>query len=108
MSSAIEEMCRLDKTVQTPHIACTKKDDKYYYCLDLPGVKKNDVEVSIEDKSLLVNWVRSNTSHSKQISLYNSVSDLDLDSCEAALEDGVLTISFQVFKEKPKKKIVVK
>lgn len=105
---AMDEVYKLNKTIKMTSLDPVLKDDKYYFSLDLPGVKKKDVEVSVEDKSLLVSWVRNNTANSKQISLHYYVSHLDLDSCEAELEDGVLTISFQVSKEKQKKKIVVK
>jgi HSP20 family molecular chaperone IbpA len=106
----LDEMCRSKNTglnMQTT-LGLKKQDDKWVYCLDLPGVKKKDVDIEIEEKNLLVGWSRNNKTYCNTVSLIGYMSYIDLDSCDAVLEDGVLTVTFNSSKETQKKKIVVK
>lgn len=85
-------------------------EDKISYSIDLPGVKQNDLEVLQEDRTISVKAQRKDKSGAEQ---YSSSFTADnrclIETLDAHLEDGVLTISFN--KRKPDanaKKVEVK
>ncbi|MCH8907829.1 MAG: Hsp20/alpha crystallin family protein [Candidatus Heimdallarchaeota archaeon] len=56
----------LDRAFRTPHMIKTaftlpidvmENDDEYQIIADLPGLKKEDIEVTVDDKSLLIKTV---------------------------------------------------
>ena len=68
-----------------------KTDEGLLFSLDLPGVKPEDLSVKTTGRNLTVEGKNrgKNFSHSYRISR-----DYDLDSAQASLERGVLTIKF--------------
>ena len=77
------------------------------YATDLPGVKKDTLDVSIFNGVLQVNCTRNGINISRTQVLSD---DIDISSPDALLEDGVLTVTFSLKKSlKPQpQKIVIK
>lgn len=99
-----------------------KIDDKGYYLeIDLPGVKKENIEISVNDGILTVagerklekkeekeNYTRIESFFGRFERSFKLPADADLDNIEAKYEDGVLKI-FIPRKQKPEgKKIEIK
>jgi HSP20 family protein len=97
-------------------------DEKGYYLeIDLPGVKKEDIDISVNDGVLVVsgerklekkeekpNYTRIESFFGRFERAFKLPSDADLDNIEAKYEDGVLKI-FIPKKQKPAgKRIEVK
>lgn len=91
-----------------PHYNHSTTDTNHYYEFDLPGLKKEEINVNInnDDNYLTISGERKNKHekngkyHVKQVS-YGSFSkslsipkDADKESVKAGFRDGVLTISF--------------
>jgi HSP20 family protein len=73
--------------------------------LDLPGVKKDDLGVSIVSDEVTVSGKRGKQEFKRT---YSIDSNYDIVSAVAELEDGVLTVTFDRLPETKPKKIVVK
>ena len=99
-----------------------KVDEKGYYLeIDLPGVKKEDIDISVNDGILTVtgerklekkeekeNYTRIESFFGRFERAFKLPADADLDNVEAKYENGVLKI-FIPRKQKPEgKKIEVK
>ena len=97
-------------------------DEKGYYLeIDLPGVKKEDIDISVNDGVLVVsgerklekkeekpNYTRIESFFGRFERAFKLPTDADLDNIEAKYEDGVLKI-FIPKKQKPAgKKIEIK
>lgn len=80
-------------------------DGSLVMSLDVPGAKKDDVEVKTIGRTLAVSGkVRGKSFDYK----YNIEKDYDVETPDALLEDGVLTVKFKRLKEVTEKKIEVK
>ncbi|MEO1923104.1 Hsp20/alpha crystallin family protein [Caminibacter sp.] len=99
-----------------------KADEKGYYLeIDLPGVKKEDIEIAVNDGVLTIsgerklkkeengpNYTRIESFFGRFERAFKLPNDADLDNIEAKYEDGVLKI-FIPKKQKPAgKRIEVK
>ena len=99
-----------------------KVDEKGYYLeVDLPGVKKEDIDISVNDGILTIagerkfekkeekeNYTRIESFFGRFERSFKLPPDADLDNIEAKYEDGVLKI-FIPKKQKPEgKKIEIK
>ncbi|EDM23211.1 Hsp20/alpha crystallin family protein [Caminibacter mediatlanticus TB-2] len=97
-------------------------DEKGYYLeIDLPGVKKEDIDISVNDGVLVIsgerklekkeekpNYTRIESFFGRFERAFKLPADADLDNIEAKYEDGVLKV-FIPKKQKPAgKKIEVK
>ena len=98
-----------------------KSDDVYTIEVDLPGVKKEDIELKIEDNYLRVSAVRHMKKEVKEDdyfflgSYFGQISrvfalpdDINKDSIEANLEDGRLYITMEKEESKKAKLISIK
>ena len=83
------------------HRTIFKNPDSYLLQLDLPGVKKNDIEISHKKQQLHITTKRNlpneplifgNTPKDEQNFTYHLSSDVDIESTTAALTDGILSI----------------
>jgi HSP20 family protein len=99
-----------------------KVDEKGYYLeIDLPGVKKENIEISVNDGVLTIsgerklekkeegeNYTRIESFFGRFERAFKLPTDADLDNIEAKYEDGVLKV-FIPKKQKPEgKKIEIK
>lgn len=86
-----------------------KEDNKMFVSFDLPGMKKEDVKIWVEDKTLYIDAERKD--HKKQ-RFYEQVrmpKSVDVSTAKSKLEDGVLKVYFDGTKEKVlnKKEVLV-
>ena len=77
-------------------------DNTTTYEIDIPGVKKEDVDILVEDRILQIKTIRNNKEKLLTIQL---TKQYDLETIDALIENGVLYITL---KRKEKKKIEIK
>ena len=95
-------------------------NDTYDIEIDLPGVKKEDIELKIEDDYLIVNAVRKFKKELKEDDYYLCESDfgfisrsfilgnnINRDNISAKYEDGRLYLTFEKVEEKKTKTITI-
>ena len=76
-----------------------------YTELDLPGVKKEHISISIEGRRLNIKAERKGKREGKYAQTMFLPKTLDIDTCRVTLEEGVLRISFkEIGEDKPAKK----
>ena len=98
-----------------------KKKGKFTVEIDLPGVDKKDINVSVEDDYLVVTAERRMKKEVKEDDYYLIESDfgkfyrtfylgddIDRDSIDAQYKDGRLTITFEKVENKKRRDISVK
>lgn len=90
-----------------------RDEDRIYYLIDLPGVNEKDIQITQEGSMVNISAERKNRStHSTyQTSFTVDTKEVDINSLEAMLDSGVLTISFTYRKPETKpeaRKITVK
>ena len=96
-------------------------NDTYDIEIDLPGVKKEDIEIKIEDDYLTVNAVRRFKKELKEDDYYLCESNFGLisrsfalgdnlnrDNIQAKYEDGRLYLTFEKVEQKKAKSISIK
>jgi len=99
-----------EPVTETPTLENTSDEETFRVSVDLPGVEKNDVDVTVEDDFLIVRGTRRRRrrlfpgvdddepkpavvtrKYSKKIAFVES--EVDIDQMEATFENGVLVIS---------------
>lgn len=85
----------------------------YYARMEFPGVKKEAIDLELENSVLTVSFQREEkTDHAKgSASIHRSISVPDgvaLDQVSAALEDGILTVTMPKAPERKARQISVK
>ncbi len=102
-----------------PAVNTREADDAYYIEVDLPGIKKEDISIDIDENILVISGERKIEDSRKDEEFYRIESlygkferrfslpeDVDMDKIEAEAKDGVLTIKIpkaQVVEKAPKK-----
>lgn len=76
--------------------------------LDIPGVKKEDLLVRVDNNILLLEAERKGFIKSKYKKSYSLSNDFDTDNIVAELIDGVLTITLPYKDKKAVKSITIK
>jgi HSP20 family protein len=92
-------------TAWVPEVDVIEKDDKILVKADVPGIKREDMEVAVEDGALVIKGRREeskevkeeNYRRSEQMAgeFYRSIAlpeGVDPDAIEATLKDGVLEV----------------
>lgn len=103
----------------TPSVNTREGEDAYYIDVDLPGVKKEDVEISVDENLLTIKGKRETKEELKKEDYYRIESaygtfsrsftlpeKVDVEKIEAKSDDGVLEIiipKLKVIKESTKK-----
>jgi len=98
-----------------PQIETFRRGDKLVLRADLPGLRKEDVNVEIEDGILTISGERSNENEEDRDGFYHSERSygqfqrslalpegITGDSCEATFKDGVLEVTIPVPKQAEK------
>ena len=96
-------------------------NDGFHVEIDLPGVKKRDIELKVEDDRLIVNAKREMKKEVKREDYYHLESSfghisrvfalpegIDKDKIDAKLEDGRLTITLEKEASRKARSIAVK
>lgn len=88
-------------------------EHNYYARFELPGLKKDEVELELENSVLTISSVASEKSEESEsrMSFQRSISvpdGVDLDKVTAALKDGVLTVTLPKAEARKPRQIAVK
>ncbi len=101
------------KDLTNSQIEVFEEDDNYVATLDLPGVKKKDIELHVEGRGLRIRATRSarEKDSSEEQSLEQSLvlgENINPDKIHAKLEDGVLEITLPKAEATKARQIAVK
>ena len=89
-------------------------EEQFYARLDMPGVKKDQVELSLDDSILSIGFQRGpddRGEHQENVSLSRSLTvpdGIDAEKVSAKLEDGVLTVTLPKAEDRKPRSIKVK
>ena len=109
-----------ESSVWAPRADLSETDDAYVIAIDLPGVSRDDLEITVEDGTLKVSGERSMKEEEQTGQFYrieraygrfyrsfNFGSNVDPDNIEANFDDGVLTIRAGKAEERKPRRIEV-
>lgn len=112
---------RLGATTYTPQFDVKETKDAYLFRADLPGVKEQDIEVTLNQNRLVVSGKRESEAEEKSETYYHCErsygsfmrsfslpAGVDADHCQAELKHGVLTINVPKTGELAAKKIAIR
>jgi len=104
-----------------PHFEVRETDDAYIFRADLPGVKDDDLDITLAQNRLTVSGKREMEQRNEQDRYYaveraygsftrtfTLPTDIDADRVEADLKDGVLNLKIPKSAEQQPKKVQVK
>jgi len=99
---------------ETDRFEMRETDHHYLVSTDLPGIKREDLNIEIKNQNLIVSAERKEVSQSKEAKTYGKISraialpeDANLENVEAHYEDGVLKIAVEKKKEATAKVIPI-
>jgi HSP20 family protein len=109
-----------ESSVWAPRADLSETDDAYVIAIDLPGVSRDDLEITVEDGTLKITGERSMKDEEQSGQFYrieraygrffrsfNFGSNVDPDNIEASFDDGVLTIRAGKAEERKPRRIEV-
>ena len=89
----------------SPRVDLAETDDAYYIHADVPGLRKEDIEINMQDGTLSISgerevkeneenrrFVRVERTYGRFYRAFSLPQTIDHDGIEASFEDGVLTI----------------
>jgi HSP20 family protein len=96
-----------------PKIDISEDERNIYVDAELPGLKKNDLKISLKDNILTLNGEKKNIKENKNKSFYRSErtygtfsrsftipGEINPDTIDAVFEDGILKVVIEKVKEK--------
>jgi HSP20 family protein len=93
-----------EKPTMTPN-AYMDHDKKFYYVeVELPGVKKEDIELSVSDQSFCVRAPREDIEF---LGCYVLAHLADTDNTKAKFENGLLSMEIPLKKQQKEKKVMI-
>ena len=92
------------KPTLTPTTYMDHDQKNYYIQVELPGVKKEDVDLSVSDQSFCVRGVRENI---ELLGCYMLAHPADSEKARAKFENGLLNIQIPIKKILQGKKITI-
>ena len=121
LEKAKEVFANVARHIPLANIFHDRKKDKYVIEIDLPGVDKKDINITVEDDYLIVTAERKMKKEVKEQDYYLVESkfgkfyrtfylseDIDRDSIDAKYENGRLIITFEKVPSKKRREIKVK
>lgn len=109
-----------ESSVWAPRADLSETDDAYVIAIDLPGVNRDDLEITVEDGTLKISGERSMRDEQQSGQFYrieraygrffrsfNFGSNVDPDNIEAQFDDGVLTLHVGKAEERKPRRIEV-
>ncbi len=92
-----------------PRAAVAEKDGGYVLEVDLPGAKKEDIEVHIENDTLKIKATRKTaTAEMHYERAFKLAKDLDAEAAEVSFENGVLGVKLGKKASAAARKLVIK
>ena len=111
----------LESAVWTPRTDLSETEDAYLIHLDLPGLKKEDVEINVHDGTLSISgergheeaeesrtFVRVERSRGRFYRSFSLPQTINTDGIEASFEDGVLSIEVPKAEERKPRRIDIR
>jgi HSP20 family molecular chaperone IbpA len=92
------------KPSMTPNAYIDHDEKNYYIQIDLPGVKKADVELTVSDQSFCVRAVREDIEF---LGCYVLAHVADTEKAKAKLVNGLLSMEIPLKKLKAEKKVLI-
>lgn len=96
----------------SPRTRITEDRDNFYIFMEMPGISKDDVKITLENDTLTVSGVKKQQQKSEDANLimneifygefcrsFNVSKDVKTDAIEADFKDGVLTITLPKVEE---------
>jgi HSP20 family protein len=90
----------------TPRVRISEDKDNFYLNIEMPGIPKDDVKISLENNVLSVSGTKKHQSKSEDTNLimneiyygefcrsFNLSEDIKTDNIDAEFKDGLLTIT---------------
>lgn len=81
--------------------------ERYVIALDVPGVKKEDVKISAENRHLVIEAERKGRNPAKLRRVFSLPDDVNLDGISAQTQDGVLELALPKKEQAKPKQITV-
>lgn len=94
-----------DEAFQTPRSHITENEEGYFLQLDLPGIPKEDLKISVDNNHLIIEGERKGPFSAKYRKEFLLPSDVELDKAESQLNHGVLELVLPK-KALPKPKVI--
>lgn len=115
------EGSELSTTNWVPAVDLAEKDDEYVAKVELPGVNKNDVKITLQDNILTIRGEKKDEKETKNSSFHRIErsygafqrsfalpTSVKNENVDAQYKDGILTISLPKAEEAKRKQIEVK
>lgn len=93
-----------DRIRGIPNHTIEEVDGKLRCDIDLPGVAKGEVDVTVEEDYVMISGKRKEKEFKYRFTI-GDTGEFDLDKAEAKLEDGVLSIAIPTIEKPPPRKI---
>ena len=104
----------------TPQIEVYQRDGKLHVCADLPGMKKEDIQLDIDDDQMTIQGERRSSEEDRSEGFYRSERSygsfyrtiplpegVNAESAKATFRDGVLDITFDAPPEQRRRKVEI-
>jgi len=86
-----------------PKARIKENEDGYILSFPLPGFKKEDININIEDDILIISSeIETDDFRESFENRYGIPEDVDKDKIDASMENGILTVVIGKYKELPK------
>jgi HSP20 family protein len=89
----------------TPKVYADRDGEKYYLEVELPGVKKKDVNLEISEQTFCIEGEREDIDY---YSCYTFGHPVDTDNVEAKFSNGLLNITVPLAHPMTRKKVAIK
>ena len=110
-----------DDGMLMPPVDVTEKEDKFTVSVELPGLKKDDIKLSLRNNVLTISGSKKRESESKNDRFHriersfgtfcrtiNLASSVDASKIDADFKDGILTVNLPKVEEAKPKEISIK
>jgi HSP20 family protein len=110
-----------DEGMLMPPVDVTEKEDKFMVSVELPGLKKDDIKLSLRNNVLTISGSKKRESESKDDRFHriersfgtfcrtiNLTSTVDASKIDADFKDGILTVNLPKVEEAKPKEISIK
>jgi HSP20 family protein len=110
-----------DDGMLMPPVDVTEKEDKFTVSVELPGLKKDDIKLSLRNNVLTISGLKKRESESKDDRFHriersfgtfcrtiNLASSVDASKIDADFKDGILTVNLPKVEEAKPKEISIK
>jgi HSP20 family protein len=120
ISRSLDRKSDLLEGFWTPAVDINEEKDKYVIRADLPGLKQEEIDVSVDDDTLTIKGERKIEKHDREKNYYRTEraygafqrsftlpSSVDTDKINATYKDGVLEVTIPKTEEQKKKKVKI-